>query len=61
MDSARNLPRWKIIYVQPQLYIIIIIVNILCIFIFAYLIITYLINFFWLNLKITKDGIINYD
>ena len=60
MDIARNLPRWKIIYVQPQLYIIII-VNILCIFIFAYLIFTCLINFFWLNLKITKDGIINYD
>ena len=26
------------------------------IFIFAYLIFTYLINFFWLNIKITKDG-----
>ena len=25
------------------------------IFIFAYLIFTYLINFFWLNIKITKD------
>ena len=40
-------------YVQPQLYIYI---YIICIFIFAYLILTYLINFFWLNLKITKDG-----
>ena len=40
-----------IIYVQPQLYIYIFI------FIFAYLIFTYLINFFWLNIKITKDGI----
>ena len=40
-----------IIYVQPPLYIYIFI------FIFAYLIFTYLINFFWLNIKITKDGI----
>ena len=36
-----------IITAQPQLYI----------FIFAYLIFTYLINFFWLNLKITKYGV----
>ena len=31
-------------------------IYIICIFIFAYLIFTCLINFFWLNLKITKDA-----